>query len=373
MENYAKIFSENLRRMRKARAMTQDQLAERLAYTEKAISKWESGSSIPPVGTLIQLAEVLGVTFSELFEESATAQYYLGIDGGATKTTFALADKNGIVMNKITLGPSNPFDIGFSECCKVLENGINYVTANIQKRKISVFAGISGGGIKEMRERIGAFLSKFDFLSYSNDSDAVNIISAGLGDSDGIVVIMGTGSSCFRRIGGDIVRLGGYGYLFDHAGGGYDLGNAAISFALKAEDGRGEDTLIRGLLCKELGTSTVSENISNFYSIGKSGIASFAPLVFEAYEAGDNVAREILKDNMRYVAELINTAGKGFSNTGKKIKVVCVGGLTKKRESLFPMIYEELGNLGSQDEFEISAFEGDVVVGALLQAGADIR
>jgi N-acetylglucosamine kinase-like BadF-type ATPase len=371
MEDCAKTFSENLRKLRKHKQMTQDQLAGALGYTEKAVSKWESGYSIPPVQTLIQLSGLFGVTLDDLFEESSVAQYFLGIDGGATKTTFALADKNGVVMHKITLGPSNPFDIGFSETCAVLESGINQICANIQKKKVSAFAGISGGGIKEMRERIGAFLSKFDFLSYGNDSDAINIITAGLGSEDGIIVIMGTGSSCFKRVNGEITRLGGHGYLFDHAGGGYDLGNAVISHSCKAEDGSGEDTVLTKLLCRELNTSTVVENISHFYSIGKSGIASFAPLVFEAYDMGDAVAEKILRDNMHHVAGLVHTAGKAFSD-GKKIKVVCVGGLTKERDVLFPMIYSELEKYGEKEKFDVSAFDGDVVVGALIKAGAEL-
>ena len=373
MINYAGIFAENLRRLRKHHKMTQEQLAERLGYTEKAVSKWESGSSVPPVETLISLSGVFGVSLDEFFEESKTAQYFLGIDGGATKTTFALADKSGTVMQKIVLGPSNPFDIGFSETCQVLESGINQITSNIRKRKISVFAGISGGGIKEMKDRLGVFLAKFGFLRVENDSDAINIISAGLKDDDGIIVIMGTGSSCFSRIGGEISRFGGYGYLFDHAGGGYDLGNAAIGLSCKAEDGRSKDTLIRRLLAERLGTITVSENISHFYQIGKSGIASFAPVVFEAYEKGDGVAEEILRENMRDVAELIHAAGKGFAHTDKKIKVVCVGGLTKQREVLFPMIYKELGSLGEGNTYDVSSYEGDVVMGALLRAGANVE
>lgn len=364
----AKTFSENLRKLRKHRSMTQEQLAERLGYTEKAISKWEGGSSVPPVETLLQVANLFAVTLDELFEESAVAQYFLGIDGGATKTTFALADRNGLILHKVTLGPSNPFDIGFSESCAVLESGINQVSANIQKRKISLFAGISGGGIKEMRERISAFLAKFGFLSYSNDSDAINIITAGLGKDNGIIVIMGTGSSCFRREGETVSRLGGYGYLFDHAGGGYDLGNAAISLSCKAEDGSGEDTVLKKLLCRELNTAMVRDSISHFYNIGKSGIASYAPLVFEAYEMGDAVAERILRENMRHVAGMIHTAGKDLSVEDGKIKVVCVGGLTKKRDILFPMIYEELGKYGEKEKFDVSAFDGDVVVGAVMKA-----
>lgn len=373
MNNCAKVFSQNLKKLRKHRSMTQEHLARKLGYTEKAVSKWESGNSIPAAETLIQLASVFDVTLDELFDDSSVAQYYLGIDGGATKTTFALADKNGVIMHKIVLGPSNPFDIGFVEACNVLESGINQVTANIRKRKISMFAGISGGGIKEMRDRLGAFFSKFGFLSFSNDSDAINIISAGLGSEDGIVVIMGTGSSCFKRLDGNISRLGGYGYLFDHAGGGYDLGNAAISLSCKAEDGSGKDTIIRKLLARELGTETVAEKISYFYSIGKSGIASFAPIVFEADELGDEVAKQILTDNMRHVASLIHTAGKSFAPDGERIKVVCVGGLTKKSDQLFPLLNRELDKLGADGRYDISVFDGDVVIGALMQAGANVK
>jgi N-acetylglucosamine kinase-like BadF-type ATPase len=250
----------------------------------------------------------------------------------------------------------------------VLENGINSVCANIPKRKISLFAGISGGGIKEMRDRISAFLGKFGFLRCRNDSDAINIINAGLGNDDGIIVIMGTGSSCFKRLSGKISRYGGYGYLFDHAGGGYDLGNAAISLSCKAEEGRGKDTLMRALVAKELGTATVSENISHFYQFGKSGIASYAPMVFEAYEQGDELAGQVLLTNARYIAELIHTAGEDFSSQKKPIKVVCVGGLTKKCEVLFPMISGALNEMGSSSDFVISAFDGDVVIGAVMQA-----
>ena len=368
MSNYSNIFSENLRRLRKHQSMTQEQLAKKLGYTEKAVSKWESGNSVPPVETLLSLSALFGVSLDEFFEESATAQYFLGIDGGATKTTFALADKSGTIIEKIVLGPSNPFDIGFNEACNVLEEGINRITSNIRKRKISMFAGISGGGIKEMKDRINAFLAKFGFLKVQNDSDAINIITAGLKNEDGIIVIMGTGSSCFKRLFGKISRFGGYGYLFDHAGGGYDLGNAAISLSCKAEDGSGKDTLMRALLAKALGTATVSENISHFYQIGKSGIATYAPLVFEAYEQGDELAEQVLLTNARYIAGLVHTAGKEFPSRENRIKVVCVGGLTKKGDLLFPMISRALDEMGSSSDFEISAFDGDVVIGAVMQA-----
>ncbi len=53
---------------RKERGLTQQQLAEKLHITAKAVSKWETGVSIPDVGLLIPLAEELGLSVTELLE-----------------------------------------------------------------------------------------------------------------------------------------------------------------------------------------------------------------------------------------------------------------------------------------------------------------
>lgn len=51
---------------RKEMGLTQQQLAERLGVTNKAVSKWESGNGIPDISLFTALAEVLGVTADEL-------------------------------------------------------------------------------------------------------------------------------------------------------------------------------------------------------------------------------------------------------------------------------------------------------------------
>ncbi len=52
--------------MRKARKMTQKELAQALDITDKAVSKWERGLSYPDISLLARLADLLGVTVSEL-------------------------------------------------------------------------------------------------------------------------------------------------------------------------------------------------------------------------------------------------------------------------------------------------------------------
>ena len=54
--------------LRKEKGLTQKELAEKLYLSDKAVSKWETGASIPDTAMLIPLAEILGVTVTELLE-----------------------------------------------------------------------------------------------------------------------------------------------------------------------------------------------------------------------------------------------------------------------------------------------------------------
>ena len=63
-------FSNNLIKLRKSRNLTQLQLAEKLNYSDKAISKWEVGSVIPDVETLTQIADFFGITVNDLIYPS---------------------------------------------------------------------------------------------------------------------------------------------------------------------------------------------------------------------------------------------------------------------------------------------------------------
>jgi len=59
-------FSKNLSALRKARKMTQAELAEKLNYSDKSVSKWERGDVLPDVVTFSMIAEFFGVSVDEL-------------------------------------------------------------------------------------------------------------------------------------------------------------------------------------------------------------------------------------------------------------------------------------------------------------------
>lgn len=74
------IIAENITACRKAKGLTQLEVAEKLNYTDKAVSKWERAESIPDITTLYQLAELYGVTLNDLCTEHSGSRF-----GGISK------------------------------------------------------------------------------------------------------------------------------------------------------------------------------------------------------------------------------------------------------------------------------------------------
>lgn len=66
MEELKIIIGENLVRLRRGAGMTQTQLADKLGYTDKAVSKWECGDAVPDIWVLTRVAQEFGVTVDDL-------------------------------------------------------------------------------------------------------------------------------------------------------------------------------------------------------------------------------------------------------------------------------------------------------------------
>lgn len=71
MEELKKIIGKNIQHLRKDRKLTQNEFANELNYTAKAISKWERGESIPEIETLIKIANFFHVTVDYLLHENS--------------------------------------------------------------------------------------------------------------------------------------------------------------------------------------------------------------------------------------------------------------------------------------------------------------
>lgn len=353
-------FAKKLREKRREKGLSQKELAEKLLYSEKTVSKWECGTALPPLSAFADLCKVLGVESRDLLFTD-TEKYYLGIDGGGTKTAFVLCDSQGNIVSTHTTSGSNPVDIGIDNMRAVLQEGIAAVCGEIPYSAIRVFAGVAGAGLQQNREALDEVIRGLGFAAYAVGSDNENLISAALGDEDGITVIMGTGFCLYRVIDGGRFCMGGYGHLFDEGGSAVHFGQDAWAAAFAHMDGNGTPTMLTELLQEKMGLRG-RDCVPKLYAEGKRYVGSFAPLVFQAAAAGDLVAEEIIRRNVSAAARRIEHAGGAFEK--KPVKVVLAGGITKA-EGLLERINRELKH---PENFHISILKTEIVSGAVRLA-----
>ncbi|MBE6628590.1 MAG: XRE family transcriptional regulator [Ruminococcaceae bacterium] len=339
-QEITKAFGANLKQLRKDAGLTQVELAERLGYSSKAVSKWESGECIAPAVLLPTIAKILHTDVNSLLRHSDEIAYFLGVDGGGTKTEFLLAKANGEIIRQTILSGCNPNDVGLSACFEVLKQGITELCRDIPHDQISLFAGFAGCGTGPNRQKTLQFLSTFGFRQMDCNSDTYNAMAATLGDRNGIIVIAGTGSITFVQKNGEKHRRGGFNYLFEEGGSGYTVGRDAFHFALKAEERGNTDSLLYRLVLKQCETERAVDHLAEIYTGGKKKVASFAPLVFEAAKAGDPHALEILERNAAVLAQEIEDGAEVLGEENPE--VILIGGLCKQEDLLLPMIKKYL-------------------------------
>lgn len=284
-------------------------------------------------------------------------KYLLGIDGGGTKTEFLLTEISGQEKRRIVLGGTNPVNIGIENACAVLADGINKICDGLEYSQISVFAGFAGAKTNRYEDNIRSFLSGFGFFAYDCGSDIDLALELTLSGENGTAVILGTGIVAFSRNGERLYRTGGRGYMIDKGGSGFHFGSEALNSAFCFLDGRDGSELIFKLVQKRIG-KPLEESLGEIYKSGPSYVASFAPVVFDAYALGDIKAVEIIKRNAKEIVCVINGALK-YSGCLEKNVVIC-GGLSKQEAILLPLFKEYLS-----DDVNIS-FNGDKLVKAAV-------
>ncbi len=328
-------LGENIKFYRKSLRLTQSELAQKLLISFQAVSNWERGAAPPDLDNIVKLSELFNVSVDKLLKQHTEYEpIYLGIDGGATKTEFVLFTPSGRVLKRIKLSGSNPNDITMEGCVGILVKGIDSCLAE-HPDIAGVFAGLSGIGAGDNKAQLKSLLSeRYRHLHFEIENDAINVLSSG-DDSTELAIICGTGSVVYSKKKNVPVRVGGWGYLFDTAGSGYDLGRDAISACIAYEDGLGEYSAIYPLVCKKLG-SKVWDSIDIIYKKGKAYIASMAPLVFEAYKSGDNLAAKIVERNIEHLGKLITVASE---NNPTRI-VGCGGILENYSDIIIPKLLE---------------------------------
>ena len=339
--NYEKSFSVNVRRLRKKLNITQKSLADAIGYSEKTVSKWETEGSIPSIDALFRIANIFRVGLEELFRCDESV-YYLGIDGGGTKTEFALSDSNGKIVCRLFMDGCNPNTVGIERAKCIIEDGIIQACKDVPLSSVVVYAGIAGCASEIYADEIKTMLEKMSFAAFDVGSDNNNIVAAGLGDNEGITMILGTGICSYVVKKEETKRIAGWGYLFDNGGSAFHIGRDAINAYFSAYDGTGEETTLVQRIKQTFGYSN-EELLKYLYSGGNKLVSSYAMYVFEEAEKGDKVSVSILKKHIAEIARLVRASLSHFSDYDKKIPVILGGGLTNQA-LLLPYLLDELGD-----------------------------
>jgi len=329
------IFAGHLRDHRNASGITQAEVARHLNVTPQTVSKWERGLCAPDLDNLIELAALLDVSVDELIRADAQViRSFAAIDGGGTKTEFLLFTEEGHIQRRLLRGSTNPNVVGGDTARANLTDGLDALIAGT--RLSGIFAGIAGSATSGNAELLtGAIASRVGSVPVRVGSDILNVIHSVRGVDHCIAVICGTGSSVFAWDGKALHRYGGWGYLFDGAGSGYDIGCDILRECFALADGFGRTSLVTELAEQQLGCPAY-DRLEDFYSGGRDIVAALAPIAFQACREGDEAARAILMRNFSRIASLIRAADNG-SDT-----VILSGGLTCHRDVIEPMLADML-------------------------------
>ncbi|MDQ3388406.1 MAG: hypothetical protein M3483_02760, partial [Gemmatimonadota bacterium] len=198
-------------------------------------------------------------------------------------------------------------------------------------------------------------------------TDGEIALDGALGGVAGILLIAGTGSVAYGRAeDGRIERCGGWGMFVGDEGSGYALGRAGLCAALRAEDGRGEETLLLPGLLAAAALRTVREIPPWVGRATKADIAALASPVLELAQEGDAVALRLVHAEARECARHAIALQRRLAPWQEVTPVVYYGGVMG-RAIYASFVTEALEEAGG---FQVRPPVADAVAGALRYARA---
>ncbi len=301
--------------------------------------------------------------------------YIVGVDGGGSKTEAVIVDtENMEIIGYGVSGPSNYHNIGINRAVinimdsiiKALENSM--LEIEIFDSLCIALAGLDTRyDMRYVRDRLVAFnWSKKIVIEH----DAHEALMAGSYGNPGISVIAGTGSIAYGWDGKNRYIAGDHGWLLGDQGSGFWIGYQALQMAVKMLDGRIPRGPLADLVLKHFNVRDKEELSYTIYQLGFSVemVASLAPIVKKAYEAGDQIAEKILKNAASELAEAVKAVARKLSIIGR-FNVYYTGGIFN-----IDIIREEFVNILTRDIPGVVAerLKYRPVLGALVIAAKSI-
>lgn len=239
---------------------------------------------------------------------------WLGIDGGGTGCRAAVADASGRTLGRGEGGPANIATDPEGAAANILAAAALALDGVGTPSEVHAGLGLAGANLPSAVEALRA---RLPFARARIATDAVTAAKGALGEADGIVAALGTGSVFAVQRGGVIRQFGGRGFVLGDEGSGAVLGRSLIARALRADDGFEVMTPLLQALLDEHGGA---EGLLAF-GLG-AGPADFAALAPRVTSADDPSARAILSAALDEVAAMVERL-----QDGGRLPVVFLGGL----------------------------------------------
>ena len=255
--------------------------------------------------------------------------YFLGIDGGGSKTRCLLGDDSSILGSGSSSG-CNIVRVGEACAQDSLTSAIHEacVQARISAREITrTCLGAAGGVRPEIVASLRRIMTQIVGGGVEITGDMQIAFEDAFGQAAGIIVIAGTGSIAYgRNSNGETARVGGWGFAVSDEGSGHWVGVEAVRAALHSRD-RGEDSGLLGDLVRALGVESFEEFIVGVNGDPMPDFSAFFPVVLSAAQAGDPVAREILSRAGCELAKLAASIARQLFRNDEEITVATHGGV----------------------------------------------
>jgi glucosamine kinase len=304
--------------------------------------------------------------------------YYLGIDGGGTKTTCAVGDESQLLATA-TAGPSNIVRVGEVQARESLHQSVRQACAAAgitPPQVVRTCVGGSGAARPEFAEIVRRVLAEILPTPIEVVGDMQIALEAAFETGPGVVVIAGTGSIAYGRDRlGNTARAGGWGFAIGDEGSAHWIGRAAVSAVLRAADSSGAAAANDGILelyssfaaalGKAWGVTTLADLARAANSIPPPDFAALFPTVAGSQ---DDLAAQVLTQGARELAQVAAIVARRLfaGPDAAPVPVAMTGGVFRHTPLVGQVFYNELRRLDSRAEINLQVVEP--VEGALRMA-----
>ncbi|MGI6565827.1 MAG: N-acetylglucosamine kinase [Limnochordia bacterium] len=282
--------------------------------------------------------------------------YYLGVDGGGTKTAFMLITHTGEICGYAEKGTCDLEQVGLDGFRAVLTSGISEL---LERAAISLslvqyaFLGLPAYGevIEDVPlvEAAVADILQTDQFKCGNDAEAG--WAGSLACRPGINLVAGTGAIGFGRDrGGSTARSSGWGDFCGDEGSAFWLGKQLIHIFTKQSDGREERTQLYDIVRDRLNLKRDFDLIRcvvRDLQMRREAIARLALIVHEAAEQGDPKAIQLYKEAAYELWLIVEAIIKQLDfDTGREVPVSYSGGVFRAGEYILSPLRGLVGKSG---------------------------